>query len=127
MATDTATAPVEAAAQRRRRAYRQDRNGPVFWIGICLLAAIFVIPLLWMFLISFRTVEDARRIPMTIIPDELTLRAYQLIFADEHNPGVPWLLNPPLAAAGHAVLVLVTASMAAYPLARMNFRGKNVI
>ena len=37
------------------------------------------------------------------------------------------MINSLLAAAGHAVLVLITASMAAYPLARMNFRGKNVI
>jgi multiple sugar transport system permease protein len=85
------------------------------------------VPLLWMILTSFRTVEDARRIPISIIPDELTLRAYQLIFDDEQNPVILWFINSLLAAAGHAVLVLITAAMAAYPLARMNFRGKNVI
>ena len=128
MSVDTAApSNVEAAAERRRRAYRQDRNGPAFYIGINLLLLIFVVPLLWMILTSFRTVEDSRRIPLSVIPDELTLRAYQLIFADEQNPVILWFINSLLAAAGHAVLVLITASMAAYPLARMNFRGKNVI
>jgi multiple sugar transport system permease protein len=128
MSVDTAISrKVEAAPARRRRAYRQDRNGPAFYIGINLLLLIFVVPLLWMILTSFRTVEDARRIPISIIPDELTLRAYQLIFDDEQNPVILWLINSLLAAAGHAVLVLITAAMAAYPLARMNFRGKNVI
>ena len=128
MSVDTAVpSKVEAAPARRRRAYRQDRNGPAFYIGINLLLLIFVVPLLWMVLTSFRTVEDSRRIPISIIPDELTLRAYKLIFADEQNPVFLWLLNSLLAAVGHVVVVLITASMAAYPLARMNFRGKNVI
>ncbi len=128
MSVDTAVpSEVEAAPARRRRAYRQDRNGPAFYIGINLLLLIFVVPLLWMVLTSFRTVEDSRRIPISIIPDELTLRAYQLMFADEQNPVILWLINSLLAAAGHAVLVLITAAMAAYPLARMDFRGKNAI
>ena len=120
----TADAPPPV---RRRRAYRQDRNGPFFWIGIIALSLIFVIPLLWMFLTSFRTVEDSRRIPMTLIPDEFTLRAYRLLFADEQNPVFLWAANSFIAAAAHAILVVVVASMAAYALARMQFRGKNVL
>jgi len=120
----TADAPPPV---RRRRAYRQDRNGPFFWIGIIVLSLIFVIPLLWMFLTSFRTVEDSRRIPMTLIPDEFTLRAYQLLFADEQNPVFLWAANSFIAAAAHAILVVVVASMAAYALARMQFRGKNAL
>jgi multiple sugar transport system permease protein len=127
MSVDTAVPSKVEAAPARRRAYRQDRNGPAFYIGINLLLLIFVVPLLWMVLTSFRTVEDSRRIPISIIPDELTLRAYQLMFADEQNPVILWLINSLLAAAGHAVLVLITAAMAAYPLARMDFRGKNAI
>lgn len=128
MSVDTAVpSKVEAAPARRRRAYRQDRNGPGFYIGINLLLLVFLVPLLWMVLTSFRTVEDSRRIPISIIPDELTLRAYKLLFADEQNPVFLWLLNSLLAAVGHVVVVLITAAMAAYPLARMQFRGKNVI
>jgi multiple sugar transport system permease protein len=125
---DELARPAEPSAPtRRRRAYRQDRNGPVFWVGIVLLALVFVVPLLWMFLTSFRTVEDSRRIPMTLIPDEFTLRAYRLLFADEQNPVFLWAANSFIAAAAHALLVVLVASMAAYPLARMQFRGKNAL
>ncbi len=92
-----------------------------------LLALVFVVPLLWMFLTSFRTVEDSRRIPMTLIPDEFTLRAYRLLFADEQNPVFLWAANSFIAAAAHALLVVAVASMAAYALARMQFRGKNAL
>jgi len=125
---DELARPAEPSAPtRRRRAYSQDRNGPVFWVGIVLLALVFVVPLLWMFLTSFRTVEDSRRIPMTLIPDEFTLRAYRLLFADEQNPVFLWAANSFIAAAAHALLVVLVASMAAYPLARMQFRGKNAL
>jgi multiple sugar transport system permease protein len=130
--TEPTNAELARAAEpeppaRRRRAYRQDRNGPLFWIGIIALSLVFVIPLIWMFLTSFRTVEDSRRIPMTLIPDEFTLRAYRLLFADEQNPVFLWAANSFIAAAAHAVLVVVVASMAAYALARMQFRGKNAL
>ena len=126
--TDLARLVAPTAPEtRRRRAYRQDRNGPVFWVGMILLALVFVVPLLWMFLTSFRTVEDSRRIPMTLIPDEFTLRAYRLLFADEQNPVFLWAANSFIAAAAHALLVVAVASMAAYALARMQFRGKNAL
>ncbi len=108
------------------RSYNQHRNGPVFWVGIVLLALIFIIPILWMYLTSVRTVTDSRRIPISFIPDELSLRAYKLIFADAENPVLTWALNSFVAAAAHSLLVIVVASLAAYPLARMQFRGRNV-
>ena len=58
--TEPATA-AEAPPRRRRRTYRRDRNGPVFWIGMVILALIFVIPILWMYLTAFRTSSDSRR------------------------------------------------------------------
>ncbi|MGI8768107.1 MAG: carbohydrate ABC transporter permease [Propionibacteriaceae bacterium] len=123
----TATTTVSRPPTVRRRAYRQDRNGPLFWVGIAVLALVFVIPILWMFLTSFRTIEDSRRIPLSIIPDHLTFRAYRLLFDDAQNPILIWVMNSFAAAAGHALLVLVTASLAAYALARLEFRGKGLV
>ncbi len=127
MTTTTVSRPTTEPPTGRKRAYRRDRNGPLFWVGIAVLAFIFVVPILWMFLTSFRTIEDARQIPLSIIPDQLTVRAYQLLFDDSQNPILIWAMNSFLAAAGHALLVLVTASLAAYALARMDFRGKGLV
>ena len=127
MTPTTVSRPTTDLPAGPKRAYRRDRNGPLFWVGIAVLAFIFVVPILWMFLTSFRTIEDARQIPLSIIPDQLTVRAYQLLFDDSQNPILIWAMNSFLAAAGHALLVLVTASLAAYALARMDFRGKGLV
>jgi multiple sugar transport system permease protein len=118
---------VSPAGAPRRRTFSRHRNGPLFWISILILAAIFVVPILWMYLTSFRTEADARTIPVQFIPDELTLDAYRFVFFDSENPVLRWVLNSFLAASLHTVLVLVVSTLAAYPLARMQFRGRNLV
>jgi multiple sugar transport system permease protein len=127
MTATTAPPATRAPAPTRKRAYNQHRNGPVFWVGMILLTIIFALPILWMYVTSVKTIEQSRSIPINLIPTELTLRAYKLIFADAQNPVLVWALNSLLAAAGHAALVIVVASMAAYALARMKFRGQGFI
>jgi multiple sugar transport system permease protein len=92
-----------------------------------ILALIFAVPMLWMYVTSFKTIEDSRSIPINIIPGSLTVRAFKLIFADAQNPVFLWALNSLIAATAHAALVLVVASMAAYALARMKFKGQGFI
>ncbi|GAB3746147.1 carbohydrate ABC transporter permease [Microlunatus parietis] len=128
MTTSTETEPTRAKPTTgRRRAYRRDRNGPAFWVGLVILSLIFVVPILWMFLTSFRTQVDARRIPITLIPDEITFRAFEIIFNEAQNPVLLWAFNSLVAAVLHSLLVLAISAMAAYALARMQFRGRNLI
>jgi multiple sugar transport system permease protein len=119
--------PDKTRARTRRKAFRRDRNGPVFWVAIVVLAAIFVIPILWMYLTSFRTEGDARTIPLRIIPEEITLAAYRFVFFDSQNPVLLWALNSFIAATLHCILVLIVSSLAAYALARLRFRGRNLL
>ena len=94
-------------------------------IGLSLL---FIAPLVWMLITSLKTAGEATQVPPTIWPEEPTVRAYETLFTgNSQTPVLRWFANSMLAAAGQAVLVLAAASMAAYALARMNFRGKNVI
>jgi multiple sugar transport system permease protein len=94
-------------------------------IGLSLL---FIAPLVWMFITSFKTAGEATRVPPTILPEEPTTRAFDTLFTgNSQTPVLRWFLNSVLAATGQAALVLVVASMAAYALARMDFRGKRII
>ena len=89
MSVDTAVpSKVEAAPARRRRAYRQDRNGPSFYIGINLLLLIFVVPLLWMVLTSFRTVEDSRTDPHLDHPGRADAAGVQADVRRRAEPGL---------------------------------------
>src|SRR5919198_2204109 len=99
-----------------------------WYTGLIGLSVVFVAPLLWMAVTSFKSRDEAYRIPPTWWPTDPSLRAYRTVLGDDSQaPVFTWLLNSLLAATGQMVLVLVVASCAAYPLARMDFPGKRVI
>ncbi len=70
-------------------------------------------------------VADAIRNPYSL-PSPVSLDAYRTL-ASGQQPILLWLWNSLAAAALQTVLILVTASMGAYALARMEFAGKKVI
>jgi len=92
------------------------------------LTAVFAVPLIWMVLTSLKSYPDAQQIPPTWLPDPVVTYGYeQLMQAGSQNPVLRWFLNSLLAAVFQVALVLVTASMAAYALARMRFRGRGAM
>jgi multiple sugar transport system permease protein len=93
-----------------------------------LVALVFISPLIFMIVTSFKTRAEATGIPPTWIPNPFSLEAYETILAPGSNtPVLRWFWNSMIAAVLHSALVVVTASLAAYPLARMNFRGKKIV
>ncbi|MFD7159603.1 carbohydrate ABC transporter permease [Kribbella sp. NPDC059898] len=122
----TAT-PDDDGTGRRRPAYSRNRVGPLTYVAMTLISLLFVLPLLWMLLTTFKTETDARSIPIHILPGQWTLRAYHLIFADAANPVYLWLANSLMVSVLHMLLVVAVASMAAYALSRMQFVGRNLL
>ncbi len=95
---------------------------------LVLLTLLFVAPLLWMFSTSFKTNAEAIRDVPTWIPEEPSTEGYsRLLQPGSSEPVLRWFINSMVAALAHTALVLVTASMAAYALARMEFRGKKIM
>ena len=107
----------------------QGRVGKIVrFVVLAVVALAFISPLIFMIVTSFKTRADATGIPPTWIPDPFTLQAYETILAPGGNtPVLQWFANSMIAAGLNSALVVVTASLAAYPLARMNFRGKNLV
>ncbi|ADD39924.1 carbohydrate ABC transporter permease [Stackebrandtia nassauensis] len=104
------------------------RPGIAWYTMLIGLSLVFVAPLVWMFLTSFKTRNEALAIPPTFLPEEFSTKGYQTILGDDSQaPVLTWFLNSLLAAVGHTVLVLAVASGAAYALARMEFPGKKLI
>jgi multiple sugar transport system permease protein len=104
------------------------RPSAAFWILVILLTVLVIVPLLWMVITSFKTIGESQADPPTMVPNDPTSRAYgEILTTGGQNPVLRWALNSFGAAAFHALLVVVVASMAGYALARMEFRFKNAI
>lgn len=131
MTTTTTKTAGPSAGQRTadQPVLRRDRRrSPIFWVLMIVLTLIFVGPLVWMVLTSFKTNVEARSVPPTIFPSEPTLAAYRtLFFGDDASPVLLWLANSFIAATAHATLVVIIASLAGYALARMEFPFKKLI
>ena len=106
--------------QRRRRAIgRQVR----IWSGV-LICALFLFPVFWMVLTSFKLQRDIFTSPPTLFftPTIQTYTSY-LKFADV--PGR--MLNTVIVSVGAGLVSIVAGSMAGYALARVKLRGATTI
>src|SRR5215213_3246459 len=98
------------------------------YVVLTLIAVAFVSPLLFMLVTSFKTRTDATSLPPEWIPSPFSLDAYKTLLAGTgETPVLRWFGNSILAATCHALLVVTTAAMAAYALARMEFKGKRIV
>jgi multiple sugar transport system permease protein len=97
------------------------------YVVLVLLALIFVSPLIFMLVTSFKTRADAASLPPSWLPNPFTTQAYESILTSSGTPVLRWFGNSMLAAAANAALVVSTAALAAYALARMRFRGQKVV
>ena len=99
----------------------------VQYIVLLALTLLFVSPLLLMLVTSFKSPGEASQTPPSWFPNPFTTQAYERIFGAADTPVLRWFLNSMLAATANALLVVLTASSAAYALARLDFRGKKAV
>jgi multiple sugar transport system permease protein len=109
----------------------EPRGGTVrrllLYVVLLAVTAVFFVPLVWMFITSVKTYSEAQAVPPTWLPNPFSSYGYKrLMEAGSQNPVMLWFVNSMLAAVLQAILVLVTASMAAYALARLRFRGRSM-
>ncbi len=98
------------------------------YAALIVLTILFLAPLVYMTSMAFKTNQEATRIEPTWIPKEPSTTAFDTIVSrSEQTPVFRWFLNSMAAAIGQALIVVATASMAAYALARMEFRGRGII
>jgi multiple sugar transport system permease protein len=98
------------------------------YVALILLTMLFVAPLLWMFSTSLKPNFQTTQFPPSWIPKTFSGEGYSTILTTStQTPVLRWFLNSMIAATANALLILITASMAAYALARMSFRGKRIM
>ncbi|HET7378230.1 MAG TPA: carbohydrate ABC transporter permease [Anaerolineae bacterium] len=118
---------AETLARRHRtRGLRQAAENIIWYIILLLVAVITVFPFIWVFFTSFKGPTDAiYSIPPQLIPQAPTLDNY--IRVGNQLPVANFFLNSVIVAVATVIFNILLTSLAAYPFAKMNFRGRNVI
>lgn len=93
---------------------------------LCLVTLLFFLPILWMVSSSLTPNQRVFQYPPQWIPESATLKNYMDAFTSGRTVSISRALwNSSLVAAVTVLVTLGIASLAAYPLARMDFWGKN--
>ena len=97
----------------------------VMYTALILLSLIILLPFFWMVSSSLKTSQDVFSVPMRWLPETIVWENFSEIWTK-----IPLLLffkNSFKLAIIITVLQVLTSSFAAYPFAKMNFPGKDII
>lgn len=86
---------------------------------------IMIFPFVWMFLTSFKTVEESMIVPPTIFPQSWQIKNFTDAMAS--LPFVSLYKNTLLMIFWRVVCAVGFSSMAGYAFAKLNFKGKNLL
>ena len=92
------------------------------WFVLIWIAVIAAGPFVWILVTALKGSEDIFAFPPALLPQDPGIRNFVEVFAIV--PFGTYLLNSVLVSLASVVLNLLLASLAAYPLARMDFRGR---
>jgi len=110
------------ASGRRRKALHA-----AFWYAVLIMMSLVtVVPFLWIFLTSFKGPNDQIvSVPPQLIPHDPTFANYIRVW--NQLPVGRFFSNSVLVAVCTVGLNVLICSLAAYPLAKMKFRGRDLI
>ena len=93
------------------------------------LAIVWLLPAVWVLVTSLKLTENIVRVPPEWIPWPATIEHYgEVLFSSSRTARIGRaFLNSIVVSLGSVALVVLTSAMAAYPLARMRFRGRNLV
>lgn len=112
-----------ASGNQRRRRHRRVSWTMTFLMGV--VAALFMLPFYWLVVSALRPANRIFADAGRLIPYSVTLENFRTMLDDA--PVFTWFTNSVVLAAGSTIGALIVVTMAAYPLARMRFPGRNVI
>ncbi|MCC7372420.1 MAG: carbohydrate ABC transporter permease [Chloroflexi bacterium] len=93
--------------------------------ALVVLACLWLAPIVWTISTSLRTPAQSFSLPPKWLPTDLAFANYQMVF--DSVPFAEILTNSVKVSLAIVVGQLVTASLAGYAFARLNFPGKNVL
>lgn len=100
----------------------------IAFIFLLAMAAIWLIPLIYGVMTSFKSELELLTAGFKILPIEWVLTNYtSLLVNNTSTPLVSWFMNSLFIAVSHTLLVLVVVSFSAFAYSRLSFKGKNAL
>ncbi len=98
----------------------------LWYIVLCLVALVTIFPFVWVLFTSIKGPKDViYSVPPQLIPHDPTLANYLRVW--NQLPVANFFVNSIIVAVVSVILNLFFTSLAAYPFAKMNFRGRDAI
>lgn len=97
----------------------------VLYVVLGAIAVIYIFPFLIQVATAFKTNGDATANPVSLIPTEWSTQALRTLFAN--SDFALWFFNSAIVTIFVTVGRVLFDSMAGYALARLHFRGRNII
>lgn len=106
-----------------------DRSSVALTVALLALAVLWLSPIAWVVVTSLKPAPDIIRLPPEWIPWPPTGAHYhEVLLGSSRTARIGRaFVNSLVVAAGSVIVVLVTSAMAAYPLARMRFPGRDLV
>jgi multiple sugar transport system permease protein len=106
-----------------------DRQGWALTLALLARAVLWLSPIAWVVVTSLKPSADIIRLPPEWIPWPATLTHYhEVLLGSSRTARIGRAFaNSLVVATGSVLVVLATSAMAAYPLARMRFPGRDLV
>ena len=106
-----------------------DRSSVALTVALLALAVLWLSPIAWVVVTSLKPAPDIIRLPPEWIPWPPTGTHYhEVLLGSSRTARIGRaFVNSLVVAMGSVILVLATSAMAAYPLARMRFPGRDLV
>lgn len=106
------------------------KNGSklVAFIFLLLMTLIWILPVLYAMLSSFKTNMEINTIGYKLLPAHWIVENYVKVLTNFDNaPIIRWFMNSLIISTSHTILVLIIASSAAYAYSRLTFKGRDFL
>ena len=122
----TAHLTYNPALLRQRRQQKAAVENILWYVVLSLIAVVTAFPFIWVFFMSIKGPTDpVYSVPPQLIPSQPTFDNFLRVW--NQLPVASFFANSIIVSCSTVVLNLVITSLAAYPLAKMKFKGRDAI
>ena len=125
MTTTLAPSPLRTATAPRRRRLGRTTERWLLFAAALVLTLVVLLPVIVIVFTAFKPASEINAYPPTLLPGTWTLDNFTKIFSD--LPFGRLFVNSLVFSGGVTAFALVFDSLAAYALARIDFRGNRVV